>query len=89
MIIKQVNFLANDEIISEDAKEITIQIDNRLFILRHRGDGVLILLTPDGGYVQRADGMLIDSKEPVRRTYTEPFAKGGLLIYQHVFDENE
>lgn len=89
MKITQINFQKDDEILSEDAKEIVIEIGNRMFILRQRVDDVLLLLTPEGGFVQKPpEGYLEDSGFPVRRTYFEPMSSG-LMVSQRVFDEDE
>lgn len=90
MKITKINMMEDDEVLSEDAEEIIVEIENRMFILRQRVDGVLLLITPEGGFVQKPpEGYLEDSGFPVRRTYFESVGRGSLMIYQKVFDEEE
>lgn len=78
----------DDRVLTEDAREIVIDVGNSKFILIH-ADRSLTLLTPKGGIVQDSDGFLVPSGHPVRRTYFEPFAQGGMIIFQKVFDDDE
>lgn len=89
MKITKMTMGQEDVVLSEDARDILLELGNSQYILRQRSDNTLVLITPDGGFVQNMQNLLVDSGLPVRRTYFEPFSKGGMLIYQQVFDKDE
>lgn len=64
-----------DVLLSENANEILIELGPKKYILRHRGDGVLVLITPES--------IIGDKEHPVRRIYFEPL-RNGILIMQWI-----
>jgi len=80
MKLTQTKIPYEEIILTEDAAEVILELGPKKFILRHRGDGVLVFIN----YPSKMG----DDEFPVRRMYVEPISDG-LLIMQWIpeFDE--
>jgi len=70
MKIIRINIGKDNEVLTEGAAEVHIELDdNRRFILRHSGETLIVLANENY------------SQTPVRRMYSEPISQG-IILYQ-------